>query len=343
MYAQLVDLLDERQAPAVMGYRELYRDVKRSLDRAHMEGQLKAEILADPDHFVEHDPETALALLDQRHAGKKLLLITNSEWGYTSAMMAQALDRFLPDGMSWRELFDLIIVSARKPAFFSGRSPMFEVVDDDGALLRPLTGKPVEGRVYYGGDALLVEETLGLAGDQILYVGDHVFGDVHVTKSVLRWRTALILRELEHEIRSTWGFAAQQCQLTLLMEQKDRLELEHCQLRLEQQRAKSNYGPAPRLPAAARQRRLRKLRCKIEELDAHIAPLAKASAEVGNAFWGPLMRAGNDKSLLARQVERYADIYTSRVSNFLSYSPFAYLRSRRGTLPHDGLETPAAR
>jgi len=55
------------------------------------------------------------------------------------------------------------------------------------------------------------------------------------------------------------------------------------------------------------------------------------------------MRAGNDKSLLARQVERYADIYTSRVSNFLSYSPFAYLRSRRGTLPHDGLETPAAR
>ena len=29
--------------------------------------------------------------------------------------------------------------------------------------------------------------------------------------------------------------------------------------------------------------------------------------------WGPLMRAGNDKSLFARQVERYADVYTSRV------------------------------
>ena len=47
------------------------------------------------------------------------------------------------------------------------------------------------------------------------------------------------------------------------------------------------------------------------------------------------MRAGNDKSHLARQVERYADIYLSRVSNFLYHTPFFYMRSPRGTLPHD--------
>jgi len=34
-------------------------------------------------------------------------------------------------------------------------------------------------------------------------------------------------------------------------------------------------------------------------------------------------------------VERYADVYTSRVSNFLHASPFVYLRSPRGSLPHD--------
>jgi 5'-nucleotidase len=56
---------------------------------------------------------------------------------------------------------------------------------------------------------------------------------------------------------------------------------------------------------------------------------------MGNPTWGPLMRAGNDKSLFARQVERYADIYTSRVSNFLAQTPFAYLRAARGSLPHD--------
>ena len=42
-----------------------------------------------------------------------------------------------------------------------------------------------------------------------------------------------------------------------------------------------------------------------------------------------------DKSHLARQIERYADVYTSRVSNLLALTPFVYLRSPRGSLPHD--------
>ena len=71
------------------------------------------------------------------------------------------------------------------------------------------------------------------------------------------------------------------------------------------------------------------------DFDERIAPLAKAASELGNATWGPLMRAGNDKSLFARQVERYADVYTSRVSNFRPETPFAYLRAARGSLPHD--------
>jgi 5'-nucleotidase len=125
MYSQLVDLIDRRALPDVLGYADLYREVKRSLDEAHMEGALKAEIVADPDRFVELDEETPLALLDQERAGKKLLLITNSEWSYTKEIMVYAFDRFLPDGMSWRDLFDVIIVSARKPEFFTGRSPAF--------------------------------------------------------------------------------------------------------------------------------------------------------------------------------------------------------------------------
>jgi hypothetical protein len=70
-------------------------------------------------------------------------------------------------------------------------------------------------------------------------------------------------------------------------------------------------------------------------LDEQIAPLAMAAGELVNRRWGPLMRVGNDKSHLARQVERYADVYTSRVSNFLYETPFVFLRSPRGSLPHD--------
>ena len=47
------------------------------------------------------------------------------------------------------------------------------------------------------------------------------------------------------------------------------------------------------------------------------------------------MRAGNDKSRLARQIEGHADIYMSRVSNLLHVTPYGYLRGTRGSLPHD--------
>ena len=334
MYAQLVDLLDARELPEVLGYSDLYRQVKRSLDAAHMEGQLKAEIMADPDAFVVPDPQIPLALLDQQRAGKRLLLITNSEWSYTRPMMEYAFDPHLPDGMTWQQLFDVIIVDARKPSFFSQRRDLFEVVDHEG-LLRPVLGELDEGKVYFGGNAAQVEQFLGLAADQILYVGDHVFGDVHVSKSVLRWRTALILRELEREVSANRDFAAQQAELSQLMARKEALEREQCQLRLGLQRLQQGYGPRPSASRDQGQKQLRRLRAELDTLDQRIGPLAAASARVSNPWWGPLMRAGNDKSLLARQVERSADIYTSRVSNFLHRTPYAYLRSPRGSLPHD--------
>ncbi|KAG1676732.1 hypothetical protein FOA52_005021 [Chlamydomonas sp. UWO 241] len=55
-------------------------------------------------------------------------------------------------------------------------------------------------------------------------------------------------------------------------------------------------------------------------------------------LWAPsyLSRAGlNDKSQLCRQIEKYADIYTSRVSNFLTYTPFMYFRAPATSLAHD--------
>lgn len=68
LYAQLVDLLDQRLLPGVMGYRDLYKRVRTSIDEAHFEGFLKAEIMGAPSTFVEHDPETAAALLDSEKA-----------------------------------------------------------------------------------------------------------------------------------------------------------------------------------------------------------------------------------------------------------------------------------
>ena len=123
IYLQLVDKLDAGELPGRMGYDDLYDAVRRALDAAHLEGLLKAEILADPDRFVDRDPDVPLALLDQKEAGKKVLLITNSEWEYAAPILRYAFDPFLPGDMTWRDLFDLAIVGARKPAFFDEQSP----------------------------------------------------------------------------------------------------------------------------------------------------------------------------------------------------------------------------
>lgn len=337
IYAQLVDLLDAGKLPGPMGYADLYTIVRTTLDATHMAGKLKAEIIANPGLYVQPDPETPLALLDQRSAGKKLLLITNSEWTYTVPMMHAAFDPYLPKGMTWRELFDVVIVSARKPEFFTTRSPLFEVVETASGegLLRPHSGPLKTGTPYFGGSALELERHLGMSGDEILYVGDHMFGDVHVTKNVLRWRTALILRELEEEVRAIASFRATEAKLAEKMVVKERLEFEACQLRLEQQRRRLQYGPRTEQPEDQLLARLTTLRAELEALDAELGPMARAASELSNPHWGLLTRAGNDKSHLARQVERYADIYTSRVSNFLFATPFVYLRSPRGSLPHD--------
>lgn len=331
LYAQLVDRLDAGLLTGPLGYDEVYRIVSSALDQSHAIGTLKQEIAADPDRFCELDPETARTLLDQRLAGKRLMLITNSEWSYTRAMMSYAFDRHVPSG-SWRDLFDLVVVAASKPRFFAEDVPAFRLVDPDRGLLEPSRGPLQLGEVYHGACARLVEQSLGLDGAQILYAGDHLFGDVHVTKSVLRWRTALIMRELEAEIAAAARFAPDEAELRRLMAQKMELEDQVAQTRLANVRHAAGVDPGAAAPDGPSVGRLIE---QLRELDQKITPLAKAAAELGNPTWGPLMRAGNDKSLFARQVERYADVYTSRVANFGARTPYAFLRAARTTLPHD--------
>jgi hypothetical protein len=96
---------------------------------------MQSEIMSKPEQFVEPDPELPLALLDQKEvyflycynfclafdalitpytvilmkqAGKKLVLITNSDFHYTDKMMRHSFNRFLPNDMGWRDLFEIV-------------------------------------------------------------------------------------------------------------------------------------------------------------------------------------------------------------------------------------------
>jgi 5'-nucleotidase len=335
LYAQLVDMLDGHQFTGrVMGYADLWHGVREALDSTHAEGRLKGQIVEAPEQYVDLDPDVPRALLDQRDAGKRLLLITNSEWSYTKAMMHYAFDRYLPAGTTWRDLFELAIVSARKPEFFTTRGPLFEIVNDEG-LLEPCVAGPTRPGVYLGGHAGLVEAYLGLSGSEVLYVGDHLYTDVRISKDMRRWRTGLIVRELEEELAAVAAIREHQGRLDDLMAEKARLEYEHAQVRLRLQRLEHGEATGAGERAAALEGHGGRLRQRIERLDSEIGPLALAVGSIFNPTWGPLMSAGADRSHLARQLEESADIYMSRVSNFVFQTPFAYLRAPRGRMPHD--------
>ncbi|KAA3485172.1 5'-nucleotidase domain-containing protein 4 isoform X1 [Gossypium australe] len=340
-YMQMVDRLDDGVIPADLGpldYKGLYKAVGKALFRAHVEGQLKSEIMSKPELFVEPDPELPLALLDQKEAGKKLLLITNSDYHYTDKMMQHSFNRFLPNDMGWRDLFDMVIVSARKPEFFQMSHPLYEVVTGEG-LMRPCF-KTRTGGLYSGGSAQMVENSLNIHGDEILYVGDHIYTDVSQSKVHLRWRTALICRELEEEYKALIHSRGPRATVVELINQKEVVGDLFNQLRLALQR-RTKGRPAQTLAATNMDDReltesMQKLLIVMQRLDEKIAPLLEADGELFNKRWGFLSRAGLwDKSHLMRQIEKYADIYTSRVSNFLNYTPFMYFRSQEQTLAHD--------
>jgi FMN phosphatase YigB (HAD superfamily) len=334
LFAQMVDLADAGRIPEVVGYEDVYRSVRDALDAAHVEGTLKSEVADDPDRFIEPDSDVVPTLIDQREAGKQLLLITNSEWEYAEKILTHVFDPQLPRGQTWQDLFDTVIVSANKPNFFEEPHRLYRVVDEDRALLRPHLGPMEPGGVYFGGSAYQVEESLGLSGDEILYVGDHLFGDVHASKAALRWRTALVIHELEAEIDALESFSEKEGELVNLMSVKENLEGELAELRLARQR--NRYAPnEPARSNRSLDRELEEIRAKLVELDDLVAPLAIAAGRLNNERWGLLMRSGVDKSLFARQVERYADVYTSRVSNLLYATPHGYLRAFRSPLPHD--------
>lgn len=58
-----------------------------------------------------------------------------------------------------------------------------------GALkLGEYTGNKAKGRVFAGGSVEHLNQMLGVRGSEVLYVGDHIFGDVLKTKKLRGWK-----------------------------------------------------------------------------------------------------------------------------------------------------------
>jgi HAD superfamily 5'-nucleotidase-like hydrolase len=342
MYMRLVDYLEPKGnlRPA-----RLWQDIRECIDEAHRDESMKTRIKAELGAYLVKDPELAPTLHKLRSSGKRLFLLTNSLWDYTAAVMAWLLDGALPAYPSWRSYFDVIVVGAAKPSFFTERTPFQELDPQTGRKLREFKdGQLQRGRVYHAGNLQDFEKMVGFGGDKTLYIGDHIYGDMLRSKKSSNWRTAMIIQELEHELEAQEKLGPRIGRLEELERRLPTLdsEINYAQLVLKslaKLEENGNGGSVDRdkLETAKRTSKgnLEKLRTELRQtLEEHSA-LKREIDRAFNNFWGPLFKEGTENSRFGEQVEDYACVYTSRVSNFLAYSPLQYFRGPRDHMPHE--------
>jgi hypothetical protein len=256
--------------------------------------------------------------------------------------MRYVLDGVLPEYPSWRNYFDAVITGAAKPAFFSERRPLY-VLDDAGRPAGEAT--TIErGRIYEGGDLAEFERLMGIGGDRVLYVGDHIYGDILRSRKSSLWRTCLVVEELEREIAWLDQNEATLGELSRLESLRVRIDDETAVHRaalnaLDRRLERDPLAPTAREAAEDDRRRnkaeLEKLRRALRELEVQIEALQQRLEEGFNPYWGLTFKEGNENSRFSEQIEDYACLYTSRASNFVFYSPMQYFRSHRAAMPHE--------
>ena len=82
-------------------------------------------------------------------------------------------------------------------------------------------------------------------------------------------------------------------------------------------------------------RAVERVRGQLRTVDAEAAKVEREIARRFHPYWGSLLKEANEQSSFGDQVEEYACLYTSRVSNLLAYSPLQYFRSPRDLMPHE--------
>lgn len=322
LISQIVEL-KKADANGFPDFAVIADDVLNMLDEAHRDGSLKEVVKKDLARFIIKDPEVVAGLERYKVHGKKIFVVTNSDYAYTKLLLDYAINPFLKDHKSWMDLFEIVITFAQKPRFFYDNLKFLKVDPETGSMIN--YDQQLAPGIYQGGGAQVFTKDLGLEGDEILYIGDHIYGDILRLKKDCGWRTAMVIEELDTEVMANKKCEPSMQEIESLMKKKEPMEDELTNLitkRIEK-------------AADVEDSRIESLQKQIAEIDTQISTLIKKQNTAYNAHWGPLMRAGNEESYFAHQVDRYACVYMTKLSDLLDLSPRTYFRAPRRPLSHE--------
>uniref|UniRef100_A0A673HVQ9 Cytosolic purine 5'-nucleotidase n=1 Tax=Sinocyclocheilus rhinocerous TaxID=307959 RepID=A0A673HVQ9_9TELE len=284
-----------------MSFKSMFQDVRDAVDWVHFKGSLKEKTVENLEKYVVKDAKLPL-LLSRMNEVAKVFLVTNSDCKYTDKIMTYLFD--FPHGPKagtphrpWQSYFDLILVDARKPVFFGEGTVLRQVDTTTGRLkIGTYTGPLQHGIVYSGGSSDIVCDLLGAKGKDILYIGDHIFGDILKSKKRQGWRTFLVIPELAQELHVWTDKSSESVSGHLDSSSNERPDI------------------------SSLQRRIKKV---THDMD------------MCYGMMGSLFRSGSRQTLFASQVMRYADLYAASFINLLYY-PFSYMfRAAHVQMPHE--------
>lgn len=187
-----------------------------------------------------------------------------------------------------------------------------------------------KGKVFQGGNWQHLHALLEIeAGEDVLYVGDHLYSDVLRSKRTLGWRTALIVPELEHEMKVFSEKKPMAKRVTELRKLRDELSHYGDVLRRELNLAKTNEEKENLLE-------------QLEKIETDDAMIKEVCGELNYNYhmafhpvWGQMFKAGYQDSRFAFYTTNYSCLYTSKASNLGLASTERSYRTGGERSPHD--------
>ncbi|KOB74678.1 Cytosolic purine 5'-nucleotidase [Operophtera brumata] len=348
-----------------MSFKSIFQDVRNAVDFVHIHGDLKKKTTENLELYLKKDERLPMFLSRITESGAKLFLLTNSEFNFTDKIMNYLFD--IPHGAkpgephrNWKTYFGWIVVDAKKPLFFGEGTTLRQVDTRTGALkMGHHVGPLHEGLVYSGGSCDVFTELISAKGKDVLYIGDHIFGDILKSKKIGGWRTFLIVPELVQELH-VW---TDKCQLfaqlqnldvqlgdmyngwrTFLIVRELHVWTDKCQLFAQLQNLDVQLGDMYngwRTFLIVRELHVWTDKCQL------FAQLQNLDVQLGDMYngWRTFLivrelHVWTDKCQLFAQLQnldvvRYADLYAASFLN-LMYYPFCYMfRAPAMLMPHE--------
>ncbi|TMW45805.1 hypothetical protein DOY81_009115 [Sarcophaga bullata] len=298
----------------------LFHDIKSAVQACHP--IMHQIVMRNAEEYIEKNENLPEYFEKLQKANKKLFLVTNSPYSFVNRGMT------LLAGKSWREYFDVIIVQARKPKFFTDESRPIRLYDErNDSHVWDRVSKLEKGHIYYEGTVKQLQELTGWHGHSVLYFGDHPYSDLADVTLEHGWRTGAIISEL-----SVSCFFLTNFEHNFKLDEKHEIKT----LNTEEFKSKANWlQMLTQLIEDNQDNQSEAAIMSVQKWLQERDQLRNQTKTVFNEQFGSVFRTYHNPTYFSRRLFRFADIYMSDITNLLNYSTSHTFYPRRGVMPHE--------